>query len=135
MSAPMDIQRDRMVSLGYGKYWRSDAIIGLMPIEEERGPRRRTNVFVQGHPEPIVASRSEEAILEEMGATDEGFRAQALREAISELLAAFHEFSPVLRRALQHEHHFDVERWERRLGEMLRARTASERVDQNDLFD
>ena len=54
--------------------------------------------------------------------------------AISELLAAFHEFSPVLRRALQHEHHFDVERWERRLGEMLRAQTASERVDQNDLF-
>src|ERR1051326_6954219 len=29
----MDIKRDRMVFLGYGKYWRSDAIIGLMPIE------------------------------------------------------------------------------------------------------
>src|SRR2546425_3819431 len=49
----MDIKRDRMVFLGYGKYWRSDAIIGLMPIEEERGPKRRTNVFVQGRAEPI----------------------------------------------------------------------------------
>src|SRR2546426_4207857 len=30
----MEIKRDRMVFLGYGKYWRSDAIVGLMPIEE-----------------------------------------------------------------------------------------------------
>ncbi len=30
--AAMDIRRDRMVFLGYGKYWRSDAIVGLMPI-------------------------------------------------------------------------------------------------------
>src|SRR5206468_1946627 len=52
----MDIKRDRMVFLGYGKYWRSDGIVGLMPIEEERGPKRRTNVLVQGRPDPIVAS-------------------------------------------------------------------------------
>lgn len=131
----MEIKRDRMVFLGYGKYWRSDAIVGLMPIEDDRGPRRRTNVFVQGRAEPIIASRTEQSILEDMGATDEGFRAQAAREAISELLAALHEFSPVLRRALQQEHHFDVERWEQRLGEILRAPTAPEPTDQNELFD
>src|SRR6267378_5332380 len=34
----MDVQRGRMVFLGYGKYWRSDRILGLMPIEEGRGP-------------------------------------------------------------------------------------------------
>jgi hypothetical protein len=124
-----------MVSLGYGRYWRSDAIIGLMPIEEDRGPRRRTNVFVEGRAEPIVASRSEQAILEDMGSTGLSVRVQALREAISELLAAFHEFSPVLRRALQHEHHFDVERWEQRLGEILRPRIGEEPVGQDDLFD
>src|SRR2546430_2051896 len=105
----MEIKRDRMVFLGYGKYWRSDAIVGLMPIEEERGPKRRTNVFVEGRAEPIVASRTEQSILEDMGATEGGFQVQALREAITELLAAFHEFSPVLRRALLNEHHFDVE--------------------------
>jgi hypothetical protein len=131
----MDVRRDRMVSLGYGKYWRSDGIIGLMPIEEDRGPRRRTNVFVAGRAEPIVASRSEQAILEDMGATDQSFRVYAMREAISEMLAAFHEFSPVLRRALQHEHHFDVEGWEQRLGELLQAQDSEEPVDQNDLFD
>jgi len=133
--AAMDIRRDRMVFLGYGKYWRSDAIVGLMPIEEDRGPRRRTNVFVDGHAEPIVASRTEQSILEDMGATDETFQVQSLREAIAELLAAFHEFSPILRRALLHEHHFDVEKWEQRLGEILRSPAAPELVDQNELFD
>src|SRR3989442_11793464 len=72
-----------------------------MPIEDERGPKRRSNVFVQGRAEPIIASRTEQSILEDMGATGEGFQVQALREAVTELLAAFHEFSPALRRALQ----------------------------------
>ncbi len=124
-----------MVFLGYGKYWRSDAIVGLMPIEQDRGPKRRTDVFVAGRAEPIVASRSEQAILEDMGASEAGFQAQALREAITELLAAFHEFSPVLRRALQHEHHFDVEKWEQRLGELLRGPGAPESMAQPELFD
>ena len=131
----MDIKRDRMVFLGYGKYWRSDGIVGLMPIEEERGPKRRTNVFVQGRGDPIVASRTEQSILEDMGATESGFQTQALREAITELLAAFHEFSPTLRRALLNEHHFDVEQWEQRVGELLRAQPASEPTEQNELFD
>ena len=131
----MDIKRDRMVFLGYGKYRRSDGIIGLMPIEEERGPKRRTSVFVQGRPDPIVASRTEQSILEDMGATESGFQTQALREAVTELLAAFHEFSPVLRRALLSENHFDVEQWEQRVGELLRTRPAVESTDQNELFE
>jgi len=106
-----------------------------MPIEQDRGPKRRTDVFVAGRAEPIVASRSEQAILEDMGASEAGFQAQALREAITELLAAFHEFSPVLRRALQHEHHFDVEKWEQRLGELLRGPGAPESMAQPELFD
>ena len=131
----MDIKRDRMVFLGYGKYWRSDGIVGLMPIEEERGPKRRTNVFVLGRPDPIVASRTEQSILEDMGATETGLNAQALREAVTELLAAFHEFPPALRRTLLGEHHFDVEQWEQRVGEILQARPAPESDDQNELFD
>jgi hypothetical protein len=131
----MEIKRDRMVFLGYGKYWRSDGIVGLMPIEDDRGPRRRTNVFVLGRAEPIIASRTEQSILEDMGATEDGFQAQASREAVTELLAAFHEFSPVLRRALLHEHHFDLEQWEQRLGDILRGPHAAEPVQQSDLFD
>jgi hypothetical protein len=131
----MDIKRDRMVFLGYGKYWRSDGIVGLMPIEDDRGPKRRTNVFIQGRAEPIVASRTEQSILEDMGASEDGFQTQALREAVTELLAAFHELSPVLRRALLHEHHFDLEQWEQRLGAILRAPSTAEPTQQSELFD
>jgi hypothetical protein len=131
----MDVKRGRMVFLGYGKYWRSDAIVGLMPIEEGRGPGQRTNVFIEGRGEPIVASRTEQSILEDMGATDSGFQLQALREATSELLEAFHEFSPVLRRALQNEHHFDVEKWELRMGVLLRPAEHPDDASQNELFD
>src|SRR3989449_10893495 len=101
----MEIKRDRMVFLGYGKYWRSDAIIGLMPIEEERGPKRRTNVFVQGRGEPIIASRTQQSILEDMGATGGGFQVQALRGAVTEPLAAVHAFSPALRPTLHNDPH------------------------------
>ena len=131
----MEIKRDRMVFLGYGKYWRSDAIVGLMPIEDDRGPGRRTNVFVEGRSEPIVASRTEQSILEDMGATDEAFQAQGMREAIRELLEAFHEFSPVLRRALLHEHHFDLEKWEQRLSDLLQPPERMDPTTQNELFD
>jgi len=131
----MDVKRGRMVFLGYGKYWRSDAIVGLMPIEEGRGPGQRTNVFIEGRAEPLVASRTEESILEDMGATDSGFQLEALRDATSQLLEAFHEFSPVLRRALQNEHHFDVEKWEQRLSMLLRPTEHPDPTQQNELFD
>jgi len=69
----------RMVFLGFGKYARADRIYALEPITgEERGNGRRTLVWVEGIPEPIVASRTQETILEEMGAepdTAQGARA------------------------------------------------------------
>jgi len=130
----MDIKRDRMVFLGYGKYWRSDRIIGLMPIEDDRGPGRRTNVIVEGRADPIVASRTEESILQDMGTTDEGYQMQALREATGELLEAFHELSPVLRRAMLHEHHFDLEKWEQRLGQLLQPLPEARAAGQSELF-
>jgi hypothetical protein len=131
----MNIRSNRMVFLGYGKYWRSDRIVGLMPIDEERGPGRRTNVFVEDRREPIVASRTEESIAADMSAGDETFQVQALRSATSELLEAFHEFSPVLRRMLLNEHHFDLEKWESRMGELLRPAPAATAASQNELFD
>ena len=58
-----------MVFLGYGKYARADRIFALEPIEAgERGDGRRTRVWVEGIPEPLVASRTERSILAEMGA-------------------------------------------------------------------
>ena len=55
-----------MVPLGYGRFVRADEIIAVLPIGDGRGPRRRTYVHVAGLAAPIVASRSEEAILADM---------------------------------------------------------------------
>lgn len=53
-----------MVSLGYGKLVRADRVYALVPLgADERGEGRRTYVHVDGMSEPIVASRSEKAIL------------------------------------------------------------------------
>lgn len=43
----MEIKEDVMVPLGYGKFARSDKIISLERIEDERGPGRRTVVHVE----------------------------------------------------------------------------------------
>jgi hypothetical protein len=59
----------RMISLGYGKLVKADRIYALVPIEAgERGDGRRTYVHVEGLSEPIVASRSERAILADVEA-------------------------------------------------------------------
>ncbi len=54
----------RMVPLGYGKFVRADRVYALVPLEAgERRDGRRTYVHVDGLSEPVVASRSERAIL------------------------------------------------------------------------
>ncbi len=54
----------RLIPLGYGKFVRADRVFALVPLEgEERQEGRRTYVHVDGVSEPIVASRSERAIL------------------------------------------------------------------------
>jgi hypothetical protein len=57
-----------MVPLGYGRFVRADDIVAVLPIEEGRGRGRRTHVHVAGLQVPIVASRSEGAILADMKA-------------------------------------------------------------------
>lgn len=59
----------RMVFLGFGKYVRSDRIYAVEPLaDDERGSGSRTRVWVEGIPEPLIASRTERAILAAMGA-------------------------------------------------------------------
>jgi hypothetical protein len=58
----------RMVFLGFGKWARADRIYALEPLEgDDRGHGKRTRVWVDGVPDPIVASRTERTILTEMG--------------------------------------------------------------------
>jgi hypothetical protein len=59
----------RLVSLGYGKFARADRIFALVPLDpKQRGEGRRTYVHVDGLTEPVVASRSEKAILADVEA-------------------------------------------------------------------
>jgi hypothetical protein len=56
-----------MIPLGYGKFVRADRVYALVPLEgAERGDGRRTLVHVEGIEKPLVASRSEAAIAEDL---------------------------------------------------------------------
>jgi hypothetical protein len=58
-----------MIPLGYGKYVRADRVYALIPLEgAARGDRRRTLVHVEGIDAPLVASRSERALAEDLAA-------------------------------------------------------------------
>jgi hypothetical protein len=58
----------RMIFLGFGKYARADKIYAVEPITgKERGGGHRTRVWIEGVPDPIIASRTERTILADMG--------------------------------------------------------------------
>jgi hypothetical protein len=59
----------RLVSLGYGRFARADRIYALAPLDaKDRGHGRRTYVHIDGMDEPLVASRSESAIMRDIEA-------------------------------------------------------------------
>lgn len=134
----MEIKQGRMVHLGYGKYWRSDEILGLCPIETNRGPGRRTEVYVSTREEPLVVSRSEQSILSDMGtAPRQEFQAEEARGLLSELLEDLREVNPVLRRMLENEVRLNLDIWERRIRSLIHSASTQEEEeekDQEDLF-
>jgi hypothetical protein len=81
----MSNRQSPMIFLGFGKYARADRIYALEPITgEERGSGRRTLVWVDGIGEPIVASRTQETILEEMGAEPDVARRGRPRDSLAQ---------------------------------------------------
>ena len=72
----------RMVFLGFGKWARADRIYALEPIRgDDRGGGSRTRVWIEGVPDPIVASRTERTILADMG-QDAALRKPLLDDAL-----------------------------------------------------
>jgi len=56
-----------MIPLGYGKFVRADRVFALVPLTgPDRGDGRRTLVYVEGIEAPVVASRSEAAIAQDV---------------------------------------------------------------------
>lgn len=131
----MEIRPARMIYLGYGKYWRSDEIAGLLPIENGRGPGRRTEVYVTTREEPIVASRSQQTILADMASLPDGVaHADEMASALEGLLEELDELPSVLRRMLEHEGQFEVDFWVRRLKTLHRITEEADADEQEDLF-
>jgi hypothetical protein len=114
-----------MVYLGYRKYVRADRIYALEAIRDGRGAGRRTNVWVDGIPEPIVASRTERAILFDMG---QGAAAETPLLESALLLAnrvaeASEKVGPLLARSIQAESGVDLPDLGRRARRLLESTT------------
>lgn len=130
----MEIKTGRMVHLGYNKFWRSDEIVGLRPIENGRGPGRRTEVYVATLEEPLVASKTERSILRDMAHLPrEGFEVEEARELLNDLLDDLKDLTPVLRRMLLNEAQLDIDAWEQRIASFLSAGDEDD-DNQEDLF-
>lgn len=105
----MEIRRNAIVPLGYGKYFRSDKIVGLEPIEKERGPARRTYVFVEGRSEPVVASRTEGAILKDLVVSSQEVEVSMLKDFVERLQHDLEKVGPIMRRSIREETGLDID--------------------------
>lgn len=105
----MRIQSGQLIPLGYGTYVRSDEVTAVQPIVEDRGPGRRAHVWVRGVPEPLVASRSEGAIADDLVTPAEDVqRVEQLRTGLAATVRALEAVPPMLRRVLLEETGVDV---------------------------
>jgi hypothetical protein len=114
------ITSGHMVPLGYGKYVRSDRVVGLDPIEVDRGPGRRTWVYVEEVAEPFVASRSEAAILRDLVEPgQEVARSREQRQLLEDILDTIDRLDPVIRRIIRDQAQWDLDRLEERIRDAL----------------
>lgn len=118
----MEIRQNIIVPLGYGKFVRSDKIVALEPIEDERGPGRRTRVYIEEVGNPMIASRTETAILGNMVETSsEELEVNTSLELLKDIYDDLHHIGPMLRKSIKKEAQFDLDKIERRIGEILGA--------------
>ncbi|HCJ58536.1 hypothetical protein [Lutispora sp.] len=116
----MEIKEGVMVPLGYGKFARSDKIISLEPIEDDRGPGRRTVVHVEEAKSPIIASRTENSILASMVEIPRNeLEASAALELLYDIRDDILQIGPMLRKSIKKEADFDLDRIEKRINEIL----------------
>ena len=109
----MKVVSDRIVSLGFGKFVRAEKIVALVPIEEDRGSGRRTLVYVDGLPEPLVAGRTEGTILRDMVGTESG-----AIELLRELQLQIGQVRPLLKSSIRSEAGLDLDQLSRRIADL-----------------
>ncbi len=116
----MEVKKQVIVALGYGKYFLSDKIVGFVPIEDDRGPARRTYVYIDGLPEPVIASRTESRMLNDMTLEGPGeFKAAIALELVERVHMDLHHVGPMLRRSIREECGLDLDDIEKRMKELL----------------
>lgn len=116
----MRIHSGVLVSLGYGKYVRSDHVVAIVPIEEERGPGRRTFVYVEGQTEPLVASRAEDSIVRDLvREPQEVTRGRQQQEILRDLIEDLQTVNETVREIVRDRSRLDMDLIERRIQDAL----------------
>ena len=116
----MRIQSSMLVHLGFGKYVRSDQVTAVLPIEQDRGPGRRTFVHVQGQTDPVVASRSEDALVRDLvQEPKEITQSRQQQEILRDLLQDLGSVNATVRRIARDEGGLDLDTLERRIREVV----------------
>lgn len=116
----MEIRENTIIPLGYGKFIRSDKIVALDPIEDNRGPGRRTLVYVENLNNPMIASRTETSILANISKTPEDvLEATAALELLHDILDDIEQVGHMLRKSILDEAGLDLDRIEMKIQEIL----------------
>ncbi len=116
----MKIQPSVLVPLGYGKYVRSDQVTAVEPVEEERGPGRRTFVRLLGRDDALVASRAEDSIVRDLVQEPrEITQSRQQQEILRDLLNDLSQVPATIRRITRDEGNIDLDRYERRIREVV----------------
>lgn len=116
----MKIQPGVIVSLGYGKYVKSDRVNAVVPIEEERGPGRRTFVYIEDQKEPLVASRAEDSLVRDLVREPRDVtRARQQQEILRDLLDDLATVNSTVRDIVSDRSKLDLSLVERRVRDAL----------------
>lgn len=116
----MEVKKGVIVSLGYGKYFLSDKIVGFVPIEEDRGPAHRTLVYIDGLAEPVVASKTEVTMLKDMSVEGPGQVECAMAlDLLERINGDFQHVGRMLRRSIKEEVGLDIDDLEKRIRDVF----------------
>jgi hypothetical protein len=116
----MKIQSSVLVHLGFGKYVKSDQVTALIPVEEERGPGRRTFVYVAGQADPLVAARAEDTIVRDLVQEPrEITQARQQQEILRDLIQDLGNVNATIRRISRDEGGLDLDQFESRIRQVL----------------
>jgi len=106
----MRIQPGQIISLGYGRYVRSDEVVAVEPITEARGPGRRAVVWVRGLETPLIASRSEGAIVDDLTTpAEEASRTRQQRAVLQRVVKTLDDIPGTFRRRLRESDGIDLD--------------------------